>query len=168
MNEVNLAAMFAAYPNARVLLQNQKEPCYANGIIKPTWVRVGRAEFNLKYSQIELTPLSLISDEHAIEVAKIAKCDMDNAVKDGEGDGYFIVRDEFGIHLRFWYKTSYEYDEWDVYPFTIHLNGDTSDYMGVSTNQIQIIDYLRSKSYDCGYMNLPSLIASGHAVETSK
>jgi hypothetical protein len=33
---------------------------------------------------------------------------------------------------------------------------------------IELIDFLRSKSYDCGYGSIPSLIAEGIAIDKTK
>lgn len=95
-----------------------------------------------------LTPLSSISDEDAIEVAKIFGCNMEDAVKD-EDDYKFITRDaEFWrVNLNFWHKTSYEYDEWEIYPLTLYSDGTMSDHYGCCNNAALILQHLIQKGY---------------------
>lgn len=175
-----LAAMFAAYMPCKVSVEG-------NPVLLA--VNMSELEILLRYnddeiwSEIEntckliLTPLSEITKEDAIEVAKISGCKMEDAYE-SDSDRSFIEKDEWGdTVLHFWRSTSYETDESDVFPFTITDNGECYDYMGTSTNQIAVTDYLRSPKrpdgtdkpvYDCGFRNIKSLIAAGLAVKSEK
>jgi hypothetical protein len=85
-----------------------------------------------------LTPLSEISDDDAIEVAKIAQCRY-QAIESIIIAGRELV--------------------------TIYINRQTN----VSAlSWCQIIDFLRSKHYDCGYLHISSLIEAGLAVKATK
>lgn len=94
---------------------------------------------NLRYKDFKLIliPLSDITDNHALEVAKILENDI--VLEWGEElaieMGKRIVNDMFKFPKR-------------------HLD-----------KYIYLLDYLRSKSYDCGYMNIPSLIQAGYAIK---
>lgn len=95
--------------------------------------------------QLILFPLSEISDEDAIEVAKIVNvsqrnaqqfigCDKNNYASIGK----YLVSE---LHTNFY--------DFIVRPFVI----------------IQVYDYLRSRSFDMGFGSIPSLITAGLAVK---
>ena len=88
---------------------------------------VGKGGWNLKHSSffIELTPLSNISDDDAIEVAKIANWGPlhSDRVKAGKS----IVNGKFGIDSN-------------------AVNPDDEDYDTI-LNYIPVFDFLRSKGY---------------------
>jgi hypothetical protein len=85
-----------------------------------------------------LTPLSKITDDDAVEVAKIAQCRY-QAIESIIIAGRELV--------------------------TIYINRQTN----VSAlSWCQIIDFLRSKHYDCGYLHISSLIKAGLAVKATK
>lgn len=88
-------------------------------------------EFDFSDCQIMLKPLSLISNEDAIEVAKM----------------------NFHGHTE---HPQVELGRALVQKIHKHIYCE---------KVVTIIDFLRSKSYDCGYGNIPSLIAMGIAVE---
>jgi hypothetical protein len=82
-----------------------------------------------------LTPLSEITDEHAVEVARIARCRY-QSIESIIAAGKELV--------------------------TIYLDR-SSNVSAISW--VNIIDYLRSRHYDLGYMHLPSLITAGLAIK---
>jgi len=101
---------------------------------------------------LSLVPLDRISDEDAIEVAKIVftKCG-----EDASGYTITIVRTEGMVEM--------EHEGGDIslimspdagfcfYDNTIIAACEESDYAIPVINQIPGMDYLRSKSYNCGY-----------------
>ena len=108
--------------------------------------------------QLILTPLDKISDEDAVEVAKIA--DKNVEYKKGNGHIAEITR----------YKVVKSESKDKSYIGIDRYSGDT--YYGydplpitASLYSIEQIDYLRSKGYDCGHGSIPNLIAAGVAVE---
>lgn len=89
--------------------------------------------------QLLLSPLSEISDEDAIEVMRLLGY-TENSMDE-------TSRDMLYEHLE-----------------NIFSENDGNYADPVSGNTFtQIIDYLRSKSYDCGYTHIPSLIKAGIA-----
>lgn len=86
-------------------------------------------------SKLLLTPLSQISDEDAIELARIVGFNRD-LLAHGQ---------EFALYLDEGKKIS-----------------EFSDQL------THAIDYLRSKGYDCGYGEIPSLIDDGIAIDKTK
>lgn len=96
----------------------------------------------LSNPKLILTPLDKISDDDAVDVAKILDYPQ-NEINDSQ-----VLTDTIVEHLE------------DVF------NGNSatySDYVSGNTF-IVLIDYLRSKSYDCGHGSIPNLIAAGVAV----
>lgn len=102
--------------------------------------------------QLLLTPLSKISDEDAVEVGKaFGLKKMDGHYY--EWIGKAIITHHFTM-----------YSPWDDSIF------DTASNRGLVTNihsrnYLKLVDYLRSKGYDCGHGSIPNLIAAGVAVE---
>lgn len=96
-----------------------------------------------------LYDLSDITDEDAVEVAKLAN--MDVADQDSLTDVQVVSKNEFGvIEVMCWEKISTERDEWDVYPFYIDTTGEDFifyDHMGSTSNPVKVIDYLRLHHY---------------------
>lgn len=146
-------SMYGAYPSCKVSIDNwngdnsQSEP-YPNVAMNNNSICVGKNKvgvdmwFKIKYTKPILTPLSAITEEDAVEVAKIMNWDYSNepdseAHYDLEG-----LRDD------------------------ISSAGDNVFDGGFSQNQL-IIDHLRSKSYDCGYMHIQSLIDAGIAIDAT-
>jgi len=82
-----------------------------------------------EHCQLILTPLSKISDEHAVEVCKLL---YNNPSLHNAERGRIVAT--------------------------------TGDWHSTRKG-VAIIDYLRSKGYDCGHGNIPSLISAGIAVE---
>ena len=90
--------------------------------------------------QLLLTPLSQISDEDAIEVARILGLSYNN---DPESECYY-----------------------DLGGLIADLTSNSEDYIKMHFNGSGIlIDHLRSRGYDCGYGEIPSLIEAGIAIE---
>ncbi len=112
-------------------------------------VRIGYGGWNLKHPDffLELTPLSKISDEDAIEVSKLL--------------GYItkrtIVRDTDCISIFL-----YTEDDYDVQPtfniqydgYAYFSNGDTWEDNFQRGADVSAYDYLRSKGYALPYMDL--------------
>jgi len=94
-------------------------------------------EYEWMYSECKpiLTPLDEITDEDAVEVAKIARCRY-QSIESIIAAGKELV--------------------------TIYLDR-SSNVSAISW--VNIIDYLRFKKYDCGYMHLPSLITADLAIK---
>lgn len=94
---------------------------------------------NIEFFKLILTPLSEITDEDAIIVA-------DLGASSGNGGityGLQIIRD-------------------------IRFGRDGVLEVRNAKRFIKIIDFLRSKSYDCGYGSIPSLITAGIAINSKK
>ena len=121
--------------------------------------------YDYDQSQLLLTPLSKISDEDAVEVAKILipQCFL-NTKK-----GWQVSRN--------YTTTGYPYIKIHhpkkVYSVQIDctlVNFDIDDMedrvtASCDAKPVALTDYLRSKGYDCGHGSIPSLIAAGVAVE---
>src|ERR1051325_2303015 len=144
--EINLAAMYAAYygarvcaptiepdmdmwENARIITVEDKCILYQD--------EEGIAGININDCKLVLKPLSEISDEDAIEVAKMygglcIKVDKDGFLqvvyKNNVCVTYFVVNNPLNIPTK-------------------------------------LTDFLRSRGYDCGYGSIKSLIESGYAIE---
>jgi len=124
----------------------------------------GIAEKPFKHCKPILTPISKISDEDAVEVAKI------------------IYGDEF-------YKYTWEMSRHNSPNFVCLNNIDDDDYSIIftvgkdykhsicieafmpnnqHTTMFYVVDYLRSKKYDCGYLHISSLIEAGLAVKAPR
>lgn len=84
-----------------------------------------------------LTPLSEITDEDAVEVAKMY---YDKDIHHTIGSGKNLI-----MHI---------------------IHPDVSNILVYSYSLIYILDYLRSRHYDCGYMHIPSLIAADLAISS--
>jgi len=69
-----------------------------------------------------------------------------------------IERDEYGIKI---------YAHSERYVQIMTANGAIFATDNQNCNS-QVIDYLRSKSYDCGYGSIGSLIGAGIAVDSTK
>ncbi len=134
--------------------------------------------FPISDCQLLLSPLSSISDEDAIEVAKIVSGPWARHFKESDlsysrvdkskrigvfsnGNLQHIVHVCSDGAVRY-YNPAFSADS---------KQGDLSvesrgEYC--ITKYTAAIDYLRSKSYDCGYGSIPSLIAAGIAIEKEK
>lgn len=92
-----------------------------------------------EWLQLILTPISELSHEDATELAKILGWDYNN---EPDSDAHYDLE---GLR-----------DD-------IANNGDDVFDVGFTKCQI-VLDYLRSKGYDCGYGEIPSLIEAGIAI----
>lgn len=107
-------------------------------------------------TKLLLTPLSAITDEDAIEVAKIIGCNIPLVNSYGlQGEiTYIVKRNDKGVSV-------------GIYRVGGNLNEVVrriyfDDRNLLNTEQA---DYLRSKAYDCGYAEIPSLIYAGLAID---
>jgi hypothetical protein len=171
MNEINLAAMFAAYWGADVQIcyPSSNFPQYLkvdakflSKYLRPTDKCPETLAYNAKWNKLCLKPLSSITDEDAIEVAKMID---------------YNITYSFGVPTyEFDTVTGYNFEKGcDIYIPVVKvfdaegkehtLNVITESVIHSCDNSMHIIDYLRSKSYDLGYLNIPSLIKSGYAIE---
>lgn len=100
-------------------------------------VTIGGMQVSLEYCQLMLTPISEMSDEHAIEVAKIF-------------DPELLPEEMARVGRFFANRKDYCFGDMDY------------------NRTQQIIDYLRSVGYDCGYGSIPSLIEAGIAIKAEK
>ncbi len=120
--------------------------------------------------QLLLSPLSAITDEHAIEAAKLAsyhpdlKEDWENIICDFRVDE--IVRHPDRIEIK---------HTCICFEGSFNLRFDGNMFMSGEDEGMRAqpeiylphygIDYLRSKGYDCGYSDIPSLIEAGIAID---
>lgn len=108
-----------------------------------------------------LTPLSAITNEDAIEVAKILSKDRFNTnpsyipVIERKQDRIYIWTGGYGVCVIMHTREI----NWGIVPDKITAS---------ISSLLEAYDYLRSKGYDCGYLHIPSLIAAGYAVDKSK
>jgi len=153
-NELRMAA-FGAYPNATAIGQDERNPHFPADTGKIVELAAYKAtidnngeyyEFIPDEVKLLLTPLSRITDEHAIEVAKLA--DISEAER----------------------KYRHGWNDYDNYErigkeIAQDLIEDYGDPCKVGAkNAVAIVDYLRSKSYLLPFRGV-DLIAAGIAVE---
>jgi hypothetical protein len=145
-----LQGMFAAYMGCEVMLDNgqvKKIEGVGRGRVD---LPSGISSMNLtrKFTDVKpiLTPLSEITYEDAVEVAKIMKIPQHERAKlfGCDENNYYTI----GRHIR---------------KEIIETCSDDGFYL-----QGAVIDYLRSKKYDCGYLNINFLIEAGLAVKATK
>lgn len=140
-----LLRIFAAYAPCRVFDTISEKEVDMNAIS----FNEGMIEFgcksdadwgNVEYFKLILKPLNTITDEDAIEVS-----------------GIVDVWTENECHL-----PPDEVKEWLDEVFT----GNCATYADyVSGKEFQeLLDFLRSRSYDCGFGSIPSLITAGIAI----
>lgn len=147
---INILAMFMAYPNALVLHDGRYSGFLAlydfaifteykdcRGIAK-------KALSNLADCKLVLTPLSEISDDDAIGVAR--KSDFEGLDSNETDDIEKVIACGKNVVTRY-------------------MNRESSMY---GTDWVDVIDYLRSKSYDVGFSNISSLIQAGYAIAKPK
>jgi hypothetical protein len=140
-----LQGMFAAYMGCKCEITEIQDGTTKKIKSKMSGIVSERLHFDetglfVHFSKIKpiLTPLSEITDVDAVEVAKIAECRY-QAIESIIIAGRELV--------------------------TIYINRQTN----VSAlSWCHIIDYLRSKKYDLGYLHISSLITAGLAVKATK
>lgn len=91
-------------------------------------------------AKLLLTPLSEITDEDAIEVGKLIFL-----TESVDEPTIYRIKQVLG-----WVNPLYQLTN------VMTIKGDVF---------IKIIDYLRSKCYDCGFAHIPSLISAGIAIK---
>ena len=179
------AAIAHSYPNAEVRfmdIDNIDKVAKMNGIVKDT-VHLGipcnlislpieHKFISVEYCQLILTPLDKISDEDAVEVAKIILS------KDASYTPLAIERNEYytqlniksepditdadtivNMYIRIWNEDCNIQWVWE-YCKNNHIGVDNRHV----PNVLSAYDYLRSKNYDCGFMSIGSLIKEGIAI----
>jgi len=177
MKQKLTAQIAAAYWGAKiwiedVALETHAISLFANGNIQVAHSIGSQDHWCILYCQLILTPLSKVSDEDAVECAKLAsyhpdlKEDWENIICDFQVDK--IVRHTDGVEIK---------HTCICFEGSFHIRFDGSMFMsgeyGGSFAEPTIylphygIDYLRSKGYDCGYGNIPSLIEAGIAIENT-
>ena len=173
------AAIAHSYPNAEVRfmdIDNIVKVAKMDGIVKDTVhlgipcnlisIPIAHKFISVEYCQLILTPLDKISDEDAVEVAKLA-------ISKSEIKGFKVVqirREDYSV------KVIIEFDGKDgmgMYWVNITSYGMPQFLKRVGSTLHELhyqflqccIDYLRSNGYDCGHGSIPNLIAAGVAVE---
>lgn len=148
-----LQGMFAAYGGCKIQHTNisgyskiiKAMGFYGTSLICGIYqTQVHSSNYNLETVDIArckpiLTPLSEITDEDAVEVGRII----------GVIDKNCPIED-----------LSY----WAGYTRKVYLN----KHKYGSDRAYHVIDYLRSKKYDCGYLHISSLIEAGLAIKDTK
>ncbi len=110
-----------------------------------------------------LRPLSSISDEGAIEVAKMILLKNIDPDFDFSGCEIETERDDMAVRVLigdYFYCIAFD----GVFIIVPDDLVDASDAIPVGW-QCPIFDFMRSKGYDCGFMHIPSLISAGYAIE---
>lgn len=143
---------------------------HENGLLQTAHSVGTHDKFNVEYCQLILKPLSAITDEDAIEVAKIAVNHTNNVdfsnyeitlnSRDFERIEVYIGGIRIGIY----------------YDGRIICSNKIAPFIFLPTfNMSQIADFLRSTdeskgkyAYDCGYGSIPSLIDAGIAIDETK
>jgi len=128
-------------------------------------IGTGGGQYSYSQCQLILTPLSKISDEDAVEVAKIAiGVDAKEPIIERCGD--VRVSMDYGISRTICVirKAANQYEHGREY-FYVHNETEQGAFNTSVFGTAKIVDYLRSKGYDCGHGSIPSLIAAGVAVE---
>lgn len=142
-----LMGMFAAYRGCEVYSKRPVDKYYLKGLdisndilfvsqVSDHWD--GNTGDIREYRPL-LTPLSEVTDEDKIAIAKIARMVRNFSERGDELARLLTSRD---------------------------LIFDTYKFGGAAT-YINVVDYLRSKHYDLGYMHVPSLIQSGLAISST-
>lgn len=156
-----LARIYGAYIGCECKIVSKNDPYNQFGEIglksRLNWLHIGLLD-TVKVKLL-LTPLSEITDEDAIEVGKIAfygadiddfECKQIDRTKEGVVE--IVGNSNLRLCIAAWGNSlafAMVYDDGNFLPIPeIHA----------------IIDYLRSKSYDCGYGEIPSLIEAGIAI----
>ena len=167
------AAIVMSYPNAQVRhIDREYDVCAiykGNDTIDVIHDKNGIRSYGalrIYQCQLILTPLSKISDEDAVEVAKMA-------ISKSEIKGFKVVqirREDYAV------KVIIEFDGKDglgMYWVNITSYGMPQFLKRVGSTLHELhyqflqccIDYLRSNGYDLGHGSIPSLIAAGVAME---
>lgn len=167
-----LARVYGAYISGKVLMDWNGKPTefkVTYGIDKLFCFILPEGASFSQICKLLLTPLSAISDEDTIEVAKMlcqhGKVDFTQHKVGviGRSDEKVLVKIG-GLFLHIYF---------DGRMFATSEDKPPADYMPIYNTQ-KIIDYLRSNKrpegtekpvYDCGYGDIPSLIEAGIAID---
>ena len=139
MNErINLAAMFAAYMGAKYIRKDMNE--FAPSILTPHLFNAMCEYGYIEECKLILTPLSKISDEDARYVCSVV--------------GFHVIETQTLTEV--FCSIEFEVMEFHFgdFRYKVRPNSHTTDF-------------LRSKSYDCGYMDMTSLIDTGYAIASN-
>ena len=145
MSQPNLPAIFAAYCGAEILFEGKTYKhdsiSFELPMIELIAVRdiYNRRWVKLEQCKLRLIPLSKISDADAIELVAFAGWDAEMRGK--------VLKCEFDKIVHNTIRVEFEMHQYRI-PITI-----------------EVIDFLRSKGYNCGYGNLVSLIDARIAVD---
>ncbi len=170
-----LPAIFAAYWNSTVM------QCFASGglsgkitevsnlIVRITFDEGKGSSWQIEKCKLELIPLFEISDDHAAEVALLANVAEDHNKKYTGADRDMLIYLGRGI---VWFHLC-NISPWGDISNPDHPECDTAFTRNMIagirlSDSIIIIDYLRARSYDCGYGEIPSLIKVGIAIDKTK
>lgn len=167
-----LARCFAAYTGCRItcpgksFIPNKNSSDGKGGIILSPSILADCHEGAFHYSdfKLKLRPLSAITDDDAIEVAKILLPQCFANCK----NGWQVSRD-FTITGYPYIKIHHQKKVFSVQIDCKLVNFDVQDMEDSVTSSTDmkpavVIDYLRSIGIDCGYAHIPSLIAAGIAI----
>lgn len=146
----------------------------------------GRVLGEVPYDQCKLilTPQSHITDEDAVEVAKMAIGDLDNDsyykyVPNDKPEKYglldihpdvsvvgveLFIDHPYYMHWSPMYLIQIDHDEFDITKGFYSRDAEYSDE--IPDNTQHIIDYLRSRNYDLGYGSDKSGIETGWAISS--
>lgn len=154
-----LARAYGAYIGSNIIMPKSGRIAKLQGVDfdgATTHLNDGEDNRNFEYFPFKLilTPLSEISDEDAIEVAKMLDPWLvENMV-------YEVKRESFDLRVRGRHDNSRMVQ-------IIWFNSAifSSDNHNINNG---VIDFLRSKFYDMGYGEIPSLIEAGIAIDKTK
>ena len=164
LNNEMRARIFAAYWGSEYVILFDKDK-YSDPITIDRKVFAAMIEKPETPRFIILTPLDEISDEDAIIIYGI----LCGVVK---SDRYTVSRNKTDTNIESIYNVDANDDDKETlyipHSLEIYANqgGKIVEFDGI---RIQwCIDFLRSKSYDCGYGSIPSLIQSKIAIQKGK
>lgn len=138
----NKAKFFALYWGQRVMLEEMSSNLY---YCKPS----KESDFNLNY--LELKPLSSISDEDAIEVAKIMTFhDGKGLIIERKKNGEIEMYDRYNDEPHFLNTLFFVPD-----PFEIFSRDDNRNWFQYDAERfLEVTDFLRSRGYAISWMGL--------------
>lgn len=141
-----LRGMFSAYMGCEMaMMPKSTRGYYMRGLLYPERVEFEHKgtmdDFNIRCFKPILTPLSEITDEDAVEVVSIGGWSPQNQGK--------------MLDCRFNFNSNEFIANFEFSRYRVVLD-------------FHVIDYLRSKHYDCGYMHIPSLIAADLAISSKQ
>lgn len=171
MEQKLTAQIYSAYYGAKVLIGDSLAPDNV-ALFTENSICTGRNKidvelwYKISSAKLILTPLSSITDEHAIEVAKIIMplCFFNRKL------GWKVARN-YAVtgypYIKVWHPKKVLSLQID--PSIVGFDVDNMEDRETGRHDmkpVETIDYLRSKSYDLGYGNIKSLIESGIAISS--